>query len=142
MASWLAGLIGTGAGEGAGAVVNAVGGTLDRLFTSDDERLTHAEVMERLRQQPDAAQALVNLAEASHRAVFVAGWRPFIGWVCGAALGYNFILRDLLAWALTAWWPTIALPPALQMDQLMTVLLGLLGLGTLRTVEKIGGVAR
>jgi len=142
MASWLAGLIGTGAGEGAGAVVTAVGGTLDRLFTSDDERLTHAEVMERLRQRPAAAQVLVNLAEASHRAVFVAGWRPFIGWVCGAALGYNFILRDLLGWALTAWWPTIVLPPALQMDQLMTVLLGLLGLGTLRTVEKIGGVAR
>lgn len=65
-----------------------------------------------------------------------------IGWVCGAALGYNFILRDLLAWALTACWPTVALPPALQMDQLMTVLLGLLGLGTLRTVEKIGRVAR
>jgi hypothetical protein len=142
MASWLAGLIGKGAGEGVGAVVNAVGGTLDKLFTSDDERLTHAEVMERLRQQPDAAQLLVNLAEAAHRTIFVAGWRPFIGWVCGTALAYNFIFRDLLVWGLTTWAPAVAIPPALQMDQLMTVLLGLLGLGTLRTVEKVGGVTR
>ena len=142
MASWLAGLIGKGAGEGVGAVVNAVGGTLDKLFTSDDERLSHAEVMERLRQQPDAAQILVNMTEASHRTVFVAGWRPFIGWVCGSALAYNFIGRDLLVWALAVWGSATPIPPALQMDQLMTVLLGLLGLGTLRTVEKVGGVAR
>jgi hypothetical protein len=142
MASFLAGLLGKGAGEGVGTVVNAVGGTLDKLFTSDDERLTHGEVMERLKQQPDAAQAVVNLAEASHRAVFVAGWRPFIGWVSGTALAYNFIFRDLLVWGFSLWAPTAPVPPALQMDELMTVLLGLLGLGTLRTVEKIGRVAR
>jgi hypothetical protein len=98
--------------------------------------------MERLRLQPDAMQLLVNLAEASHRTVFVAGWRPFIGWVCGSALAYNFIFRDVLVWVLATWAPTFAVPPALHMDQLMTVLLGLLGLGTLRTVEKVGGVTK
>jgi hypothetical protein len=74
----------------------------------------------------------VNKIEAQHRSVFVAGWRPFIGWVCGLALLYNFIIRDLVAWVN----PTV-MPPALQMDQLITILLGMLGLGGLRTYEKI-----
>lgn len=74
----------------------------------------------------------VNKIEAQHRSIFVAGWRPFIGWVCGVALLYNFILRDIIAWAS----PNI-MPPALQMDHLLTVLLGMLGLGGLRTYEKL-----
>jgi len=74
----------------------------------------------------------VNKIEAQHRSIFVAGWRPFIGWVCGVALLYNFILRDIIAWAS----PNI-MPPALQMDHLITILLGMLGLGGLRTYEKL-----
>ena len=75
----------------------------------------------------------INAVEAQHRTLFVAGWRPFIGWICGVALAYNFVVRDLIIW-LT---PTFETPPALQMDHLMTVLLGMLGLGGLRTYEKI-----
>jgi hypothetical protein len=74
----------------------------------------------------------VNKIEAQHRSIFVAGWRPFIGWVCGLALLYNFILRDIIAWLS----PDI-MPPALQMEHLLTVLLGMLGLGGLRTYEKL-----
>ena len=74
----------------------------------------------------------VNKIEAQHRSIFVAGWRPFIGWVCGLALLYNFILRDIIAWLS----PDI-MPPALQMDHLITILLGMLGLGGLRTYEKL-----
>ena len=74
----------------------------------------------------------VNKLEAQHRSVFVSGWRPFIGWICGIALAYNFIIRDIVSWFL----PT-SLPPALQMEHLMTVLLGMLGLGGLRTYEKL-----
>ena len=74
----------------------------------------------------------VNKIEAQHRSIFVAGWRPFIGWVCGLALLYNFILRDLIAWLS----PSV-MPPALQMDHLLTVLMGMLGLGGLRTYEKL-----
>lgn len=74
----------------------------------------------------------VNKIEAQHRSIFVAGWRPFIGWVCGVALLYNFILRDIIAWLS----PDI-MPPALQMEHLLTVLLGMLGLGGLRTYEKL-----
>ena len=78
-------------------------------------------------------QTKINEIEAQHRTVFVAGWRPFIGWVCGVALAYNFVIRDLFVWALQP----ETVPPALQMEQLMTVLLGMLGLGGLRTFEKI-----
>ena len=78
-------------------------------------------------------QTRINEIEAQHRTVFVAGWRPFIGWVCGVALAYNFVIRDLFIWAIK---PEIV-PPALQMEHLMTVLLGMLGLGGLRTYEKL-----
>ena len=74
----------------------------------------------------------VNKIEAQHRSIFVAGWRPFIGWVCGVALLYNFILRDLIAWLSPG-----VMPPALQMEHLLTVLMGMLGLGGLRTYEKL-----
>ena len=77
-------------------------------------------------------QSEINKMEAQHRSIFVAGWRPFIGWICGIALAYNFIIRDVIAWAS----PDI-MPPAIQMDQLITILLGMLGLGGLRTFEKI-----
>lgn len=78
-------------------------------------------------------QAEINKIEAQHRTIFVAGWRPFIGWVCGVALAYNFILRDLLVWFIGP----EQVPPALQMEHLMTVLIGMLGLGGMRTFEKL-----
>jgi hypothetical protein len=78
-------------------------------------------------------QTKINEIEAQHRSVFVAGWRPSVGWVCSIALFYNFVVRDLMIWALE---PEV-IPPALQMEHLMTVLMGMLGLGGLRTFEKL-----
>jgi hypothetical protein len=84
-------------------------------------------------QQLIELQSEINKVEAQHRTIFVAGWRPFIGWVCGIALAYNFVLRDLLIWFLGQ----EQVPPALQMEHLMTVLIGMLGLGGMRTFEKL-----
>jgi len=78
-------------------------------------------------------QTKINEIEAGHRSIFVAGWRPFIGWICGFALAYNFVIHDLFIWVLQP----EEIPPALQMEHLMTVLLGMLGLGGLRTYEKL-----
>ena len=122
--------------------IEAIGGALDDLFTSDEERLDKQTLMARVAQRPGLAQAAVNRVEAAHRSRFVAGWRPFIGWICGAALAWNFVLRDLLVWGLALWAPGVAAPAALQLEHLMTVLMGLLGLGGLRTFEKIAGRAR
>jgi hypothetical protein len=129
-------------GEKLAKPIEAVGNIVDELFTSKDEKLTHEEVKLRILQIPSTIQTEINKIEAQHRSIFVAGWRPFIGWVCGVALLYNFIIRDLLAWVLLNSNTLISLPPALQMEHLMTVLLGMLGLGGLRTFEKVKGKAK
>lgn len=86
-------------------------------------------------------QLAVNQAEATNPSIFVAGWRPFIGWVCGAALVYHYIARPMLPWLLALFGqPVVPIPP-LDMGDLITILLGMLGLGGLRTYEKKQGVA-
>tara|TARA_S200002703_G_C3640964_1_gene196784 strand:+ start:143 stop:544 length:402 start_codon:yes stop_codon:yes gene_type:complete len=87
------------------------------------------------------AQIEVNKTEAAHRNVFVAGWRPFIGWVCGAAFAYHFVLQPIFVFALAAYGVSLELP-SFDMGALMTVLTGMLGLGGLRTLEKMKGTAK
>lgn len=89
----------------------------------------------------DTAQTEVNKVEAASTNWFVAGWRPFIGWVCGAAFAYTFIAQPFALFILAAFGATVT-APALDMGSLMTVLLGMLGLGGLRSWEKTKGVSR
>jgi hypothetical protein len=124
-------------GVGAEKTIISLGDVADRLFTSKDEKLTHEEVRMRILNTPSLAQIGLNKQEAAHRTIFVAGWRPFIGWVCGIALLYNFILRDIFAWVIRLHDAAIEPPPELAMEHLMTVLLGMLGLGGMRTYEKL-----
>ena len=86
------------------------------------------------------AQIAVNQVEAGSSSLWVAGWRPFVGWVCGAAFAYKFVLAPAMAFALTAAGHPIELP-VLDFTEMSTVLLGMLGIGALRTVEKVKGVA-
>lgn len=85
-------------------------------------------------------QMAVNQVEAGNSSLFVAGWRPFIGWICGAAFAYKFVLAPAVAFGLTAAGHPIELP-VLDFTEMSTVLLGMLGIGGLRTIEKIKGVA-
>ena len=85
--------------------------------------------------------AEVNKEEAKHRTVFVAGWRPFTGWVCASALAYHFILEPVLVFFLTLYGINIDLPQ-FDMGSLLTVLMGMLGLGSLRTYEKTQGLTK
>ncbi len=82
----------------------------------------------------------INKVEAASSSVWVAGWRPFIGWVCGAAFAYKFVLAPAIAFGLTAAGHAVVLP-VLDFTEMSTVLLGMLGIGGLRTLEKIKGVA-
>ena len=132
----------SGGGKALAGPIEAIGNVLDKLFTSKDEKLSKEEAMMRLLQQPSIAQTEINKVEAQHRSIFVAGWRPFIGWVCGVALLYNFIVRDIMAWVIRMNQPSLEPPPELAMAHLLTVLMGMLGLGTLRTYEKIKGKAK
>ena len=122
--------------------IEAVGNVLDALFTSDKERLDKKAVLARIAQQPGLVQVEINKIEAAHKSVFVAGWRPFIGWVCGLALFYNFIARDLMVWALALTTADTPPPPPLHLDVLTTILYALLGLGGMRTFEKLQGRAK
>jgi hypothetical protein len=126
-------------GVGAAKTIGSLGEVADKLFTSKDEKLTHEEVRMRIMNEPSLAQMDINIQEAKHRTIFVAGWRPFIGWVCGVSLLYNFILRDITAWVLAIVNPEILPPPELAMEHLLSVLLGMLGLGGMRTYEKLKG---
>lgn len=88
------------------------------------------------------AQTQVNLAEAQSKSVFVAGWRPWIGWVCGTAFAYAFVVQPLLTFVLVACHSTFDPNklPKLDLAQMTPVLLGMLGLAAARTVEKVNGV--
>lgn len=86
-------------------------------------------------------QIQTNQAEAASPNVFTSGWRPFVGWVCGAALAYQYVLRPLVAWAFAIAGHPLPEMPGLD-DTLWELLFGMLGLGSLRTVEKIKGAAR
>ncbi len=79
-------------------------------------------------------QMEINKAEAAHKSIFVSGWRPFIGWVCGVGLLYNVLLSPIL----DVWFTMPEIDPGL----LYPVLMGMLGLGGMRTAEKFKGVAR
>lgn len=88
----------------------------------------------------DLGQAQTNTSEAGNASVFVAGWRPAVGWVCAAGLASQFLAGPLLTWGAGLFGHTLAYP-SLDMGSLMTLLLGLLGLGGMRTLEKLQGVA-
>ena len=81
----------------------------------------------------------INKAEATNPNLFVSGWRPFVGWVCGVGLVYSFVGQPLIEWGSVNF--HFLAPPKLDMGDLITILLGMLGLGGLRTYEKKIGVA-
>jgi hypothetical protein len=91
-------------------------------------------------QASDIAQMEVNKAEAGHGSMFVAGWRPFIGWCCGLALGLQYVAAPLGVWGAELYGKNLPMPPALD-QVLWELMFGMLGMGALRSFEKIKGVA-
>lgn len=86
------------------------------------------------------AQLAVDEADANNRNVFVAGWRPAIGWACGAAFAWDYVLQPMATFACAACSHPVVLP-SLDTSEMMPVLMGMLGLGGMRTYEKVAGVA-
>lgn len=119
---------------------------LDRVIPDRNERARAKEMLATLEQNGELqlllGQLEVNKAEAIHKSLFVAGWRPAVGWICATALGYNFVLYPIMKFTVAV---SMATPPDLPMmhvSELMTLLLGMLGLVGSRTVEKRSGVSR
>lgn len=129
-----------------GSLINPITGLLEKAIPDRDMRnkLAHeiATMAEKQAHAIALAQIEVNKIEAQSPNFFKSSWRPFIGWVCGIAFAYHFVLQPFLIFGLTVYGIQIPSLPEFDMSTLMTVLGGLLGLGTLRTYEKSRGLTR
>jgi hypothetical protein len=126
------------AGNGAATPIDAISNLFDKLFTSDEERLQAGAVLEKLRQHPAELQVELNKIEAAHRSIFVAGWRPAVGWVCAAGVAWAYIGHPVFTWAAALWSPGLQ-PPGIVTDNLIELVLAMLGMAGLRTLEKATG---
>jgi Holin of 3TMs, for gene-transfer release len=126
------------------AILNTVGAVLDKVIPDVNARAQAKEELSRAVLQDDfqlaLAQIQTNQAEAQSDNIFKSGWRPGIGWICGIAFSLHFVIFPILNWFLILFHQTAITIP-FDMNTLMTVLGGLLGIGGLRTIEKIKGVA-
>lgn len=133
-----------------GPLFDVVGKVFDRVWPDPEKKAAAQMELLKMNQEGDfkqleadlqlsLAQIDVNKVEAGSESIFKSGWRPYIGWVCGGGLSYQFIVRPILGWVvgnLLHWAP----PPSLEMETLMTLLFGMLGLGAYRSFEKVKGV--
>jgi len=128
------------------ALIGPVTSLLDKFIEDKDQKakLAHdlATMAENHAHELAKGQLEVNKAEASHRNIFVAGWRPFIGWTCGVALFWHFVGLPITMFFVSWFGVDIPSLPKFEMDTLMTVLMGMLGLGGLRTFEKVKGLTK
>lgn len=126
-------------------VIGAAAQKLLDLIPDPNARAKAAEEYQRAildaAQKAEADQREINRAEAASASLFVAGWRPAIGWVCACALGFQYLARPLLAWAQGVWWPALPPLPGLD-DALWQLMFGMLGMGTLRSFEKTRGASK
>lgn len=132
------------------AILPVIGTVIDKLFPDVQERERAKYELFKLQQEGELkaldadlqmalAQVKVNEAEATSPDNFRSGWRPMAGWVCSVGLAYTFLAQPLLSWlAAVQGWPV---PPKIDMDTLMGLLTGLLGLGGFRTYERVRGKA-
>jgi hypothetical protein len=122
------------------SVITIVGSVLEKVVPDTNKRKEAQEQLQSLLAGQDFQLAIeqikVNAIEAQSDSFFKSGWRPSVGWVCSIAFGLHFVIFPILNWFLMLCGQSPILVP-FQMDTLLTVLLGLLGMGTLRTFEKI-----
>ena len=128
------------------ALIGPVSNLLGKFIEDKDmkNKLAHevATMAETHAQELAKGQIEINKAEAQHKSIFVAGWRPFIGWTCGVALCWHFVLQPIVMFLCAYIGFQIPVLPEFDMGSLMTILGGLLGLGGLRTYEKQKGLTK
>lgn len=125
-------------------LIGPIANLLDKFVPDAGEkaRLAHeiATLAERQAHEIAKAQIAVNNTEATHKSLFVAGWRPATGWICSIGLGFNYLIVPLGNFYLAVSGNAIVIP-SLNLDQMLPVLMGMLGLGAYRTYEKTKKVA-
>lgn len=140
---------------GFGSIADLIKSGVDRIWPDKTKALEikaeidKAALAGQLQEMQDGwdnarAQLAVNQQEAASSSIFVAGWRPFIGWVCGSAFAWMFLVQPFLVFGITAFHGTLDLKqlPVLDTASIMQILMGILGLGALRTYEKVKAGAK
>ena len=121
-------------------LIKPVAKILDKFVVDKDLKVKLQHELETVIHSANLAQLEVNKVEAAHKSVFVSGWRPCVGWVCAVALSYHFIIAPLLQFSFALAGIEQELPE-FDFSPLSTILMGMLGLGGLRTFEKMKGVS-
>jgi len=131
-------------GEGLAGVVGGLFGLIDDMHTSDEEKAQHRLRVMEMAARGDLAQMGINEAEAASANLFVAGWRPAVGWLCVISMAWAFLFLPILrsVMVFTGIDFEIEKLPDPELSSLMPILMGMLGMGALRTYEKVTGVAR
>ena len=126
------------------AILDIGGKLIDKLFPNPAEKAAALLKLREPEQSGDlaviAGQIDLDKIEAANPRLFVSGWRPFVGWVCASGMAMQFVVGPFVSWTSDLFHHPIVLP-ALDMSVLMTLLVGMLGLGGMRTIEKLNGVA-
>ena len=118
-------------GGSIGEMANGVAGAIDRFVETPDEKAAAELLLQKVQLEPDKWQAEINRVEAGHRNLFVAGWRPAIGWICAFALGWGWILAPILQFT----YPERTMP-AIAVGEAISLVMAMLGMGALRSYQK------
>ena len=124
-----------------GKTIEAVGNIVDELYTSEEERQQAKLAIQKVEAKLKEKQLDINKAEATHRSIFVSGWRPFLGWISGLSIGYVYLFQPILDMILQMFQVQVDWVQ-LDLGQLMPLVLGMLGLGGLRSFEKAKGLTK
>lgn len=132
----LGSFLGSLVGSGTATTIEGIANVVDKFVETPQEKEAARIVVMKLQQERDKAQIELNKVEANHRTVFVAGWRPFLGWVCGVGIAYHFIVMPMLTFIVTIIMKQPPTFPVLAIGELITLVFAMLGLSTTRTYEK------
>ena len=127
--------------SGIGTLIKDIRSAVTGKLTPEQQLEVEMKLLD-IQSQAQIVQNQINLTEAANPNIFVSGWRPFIGWVCGFGLAYAYIIQPFLQWIVLNFGVTLTKLPDINTGELIPLLMALLGLGGLRTVEKIQGVSR
>ena len=124
-----------------GDTLKTVGTVIDDLHFSGEEKQKLKLQMKEIDAKLKEKQLDINKVEAGHKSLFVAGWRPFLGWISGLSIGYVYLFQPLLDMILQMFGVEVNWV-VLDLGQLMPLILGMLGLGGLRSFEKAKGLTK
>lgn len=124
-----------------GDLIKGATGIIDKFIVDPSEKLEAQTQMYQMLMNSDMAQMEVNKQEAAHKSLFVAGWRPAVGWTCAIGLFWGTIGQNILQWGMAIWAPTVV-APVIDTATLIPILMGMLGMGGLRTFEKMKKISR